>query len=997
MIKNRKFLAVILTIFLVITSAMPVAVMAGTSLNNPDATLCGSLGMLIGEGNGLTEEYLAKVPTRIQAAMLYLRLKGLENEAKNYIGASNFDDVKKAPWAENVMAYLKAHPELGMVGMGDNKFSPDTNINAQGYYKILLEALGYKAGVDFAWENTISFANSKGLFKAANETNFTLNSLATATVEALKTTVKESAETLAGTLSRAGIFNSAQLDALAASNISLTALGFDVAVKSSSTINIKFNAKVTDTSKVTAVVLKDNTAVDSLNSLWTSDGLELNLTKTTKYEKGSYTVQVMYDSKVLGSKSLDISQEKVATISFIPKIVLKTSDIKGEVSYKAYNQYGEDISTSPLINNIIWASSAESVTVDLKNTKLILTKNGTPGVNQLKDLKVISIAGYDNSTSLTVSEQLDISDGFGLVKDIKFLGISNPDGKTDITVDSKDRFFIGYEAYDEQGRKIDTYSLMSNPGNFGLYTSNPAINAHVVRDPDNTSRALIEIDTHTASGTAEISGVVLSTGKKAVINVEVKKGAVLTSFVIEAPAAGIPINERVEIPYKALDQNGNLIKDFDLINGKLLFIVVDGGTSTIVGERNQAGEYVLTGRFDQIKKYTVKVVIIETNVSVDYAVETKAASVPTTIAAISRDIISDGIVENGEIKADFVKNPAFKILDQNGIEISLGDKYVFGDKNYYINAKSQDQQKVAVYINKTMAYKSNEIILIGGTVRGTTTITFELCSDSDLIPSNGKEVLDVKDVTISNIDRKDILSYSFAKLPVIYADPELTANDKYISISTQKQQYAADIKVYGSMSGGKTVALDPVIGAGRNILTMTVTDPKKFDVDLLNRKLLAKPYGNEIIVTDKLTATIQGANGVITTISTDVSSSKDVPIAQSIDAAVKPGSSIKLTKDSLTCTLAMFNGSIAGKELRSYNATGNETIKSDVYFVIKDQYGITGLTPSYFAITKTQGNGTVLINPTTGLISGTAYSGDQYMVTAVTNNGLTKTITINIQ
>jgi hypothetical protein len=300
-------------------------------------------------------------------------------------------------------------------------------------------------------------------------------------------------------------------------------------------------------------------------------------------------------------------------------------------------------------------------------------------------------------------------------------------------------------------------------------------------------------------------------------------------------------------------------------------------------------------------------------------------------------------------------------------------------------------------MNNTMAYKNNEIVLIGGTTRGTTTVTFELCSDTDLNPANGKEVLDVKDVTVSNIDRKDIASYSFGNIPVIYADPELTANDKYSSISTQKQQYAADIKVIGKMSGGGTVALDPIIGAGRSVLTMTVTDPRKFDVDLVYKKLLAKPYGNEITVTDKLTATIQGANGIITTISTDVASSKDVPVAQSIDVVVKPDSAIKLSKDSLTCTLAMFNSSIAGKELRSYNSVGNETIKSDVFFVIKDQYGITGLTPVYFALTKSQGSGTVTINPTTGLISGTANSGDQYVVTAVTNNGLTKMITINIQ
>ena len=57
------------------------------------AYLCSELGVLLGEGSGVTDEYLAKDSTRVQAAYLTLRLVGKETEAENYPEDDNFDDV----------------------------------------------------------------------------------------------------------------------------------------------------------------------------------------------------------------------------------------------------------------------------------------------------------------------------------------------------------------------------------------------------------------------------------------------------------------------------------------------------------------------------------------------------------------------------------------------------------------------------------------------------------------------------------------------------------------------------------------------------------------------------------------------------------------------------------------------------------------------------------------------------------------------------------------
>ncbi|MGN1058963.1 MAG: family 10 glycosylhydrolase, partial [Clostridia bacterium] len=155
-------------------------------------------GMLIGEGDGVTAAYIKTVPTRVQAAVLVLRLRGLEEEAKAYAGTDNFADAD-AEWSKNILAYIKAHPEYGMIGVGDNRFDPKAEINAQQYAKILLEALGYQYNVDFTWEETRAKAESVGL-SVQNDGRFTVEALSDATVSALSLPVKDGSMTLLGSV-----------------------------------------------------------------------------------------------------------------------------------------------------------------------------------------------------------------------------------------------------------------------------------------------------------------------------------------------------------------------------------------------------------------------------------------------------------------------------------------------------------------------------------------------------------------------------------------------------------------------------------------------------------------------------------------------------------------------------------------------------------------------------------------------------------------------------
>jgi len=165
-----------------------------------DAKYLEKMNILKGDGNGVNEDYLSKGTTRIQAAVIYLRLLGLEDEALKFSSGDNFADADTLAWEEgrNILAYLKANPQLGWIGVGEGKFDPNGPATAQMIYKVLLEALGYKEGQDFTYDNTLNFAADKGLTRISDVKGQISNAdLAVAIREALDKPIADGTKTLA--------------------------------------------------------------------------------------------------------------------------------------------------------------------------------------------------------------------------------------------------------------------------------------------------------------------------------------------------------------------------------------------------------------------------------------------------------------------------------------------------------------------------------------------------------------------------------------------------------------------------------------------------------------------------------------------------------------------------------------------------------------------------------------------------------------------------------
>jgi hypothetical protein len=283
--KTRKLLAVVLAVAM-LASFISIPVFA-----EGEGAILEDLGILTGtDEDGVSPAYLASTATRAQAALIHLRLFGLEADALAFEGTETFLDAATATeYWQPILEYLKANPELGWQGYEGN-FMPTAAINGQQFTKVLLVALGYVEGTDFTYEETMTFAAGIGLDALADMAaeDLTMEDVAVALVQALglKTTGVED-WTLISQLVADGLIDEAAAEAA----------GFEVmdpafVVVSAAATGVKEVTVVmsTDIPEGTAVTLKKGTIGIVTTKVVTGDTVVL--TGLYNFNPGTYTVTV---------------------------------------------------------------------------------------------------------------------------------------------------------------------------------------------------------------------------------------------------------------------------------------------------------------------------------------------------------------------------------------------------------------------------------------------------------------------------------------------------------------------------------------------------------------------------------------------------------------------------------------------------------------------------------------------------------------------------------
>lgn len=795
-----------------------------------------------------------------------------------------------------------------------------------------------------------------------------------------------------------------------------------VKVASATNIQVTFNAAPTDTSKVTFTVQRNTTPV-TVTASW--NGAVATLTSDQNLPEGTYSVAVKNDTTDLGTSTVDVTAQKIAKISITSSKLgvqnVTTGNGIGYATYAVFDQYGNDITSQSLANNLTFQTGVGSAT----------GRNGiikvTPSMNLLQFSTVV-LTGYDSTSGVSTSATLAVSTQVGTLSDIKLGELTNADGKKLTAGDTASLFYVSYTATDMSGNQTQDYDMVHDGlilnNSDQITTSSPYVTATVVHDPSDSTKAAIQVQVTGSNSdvTMDLPLVMTAmtyTGSTSALNTTLYKASAVDTFTLMAPAYDIAVGDSKSIPFVAYDQNGKqLTKASDLGTVNFSTNVTPGvnvdGTLKLTFAPTTKGTQVITAT-TATGKYSSLTINVQEKAVADTLTVDSSVLVPimqgdviggTTDKPIYATKIGDALnaaAQNLDFGWD---NGGLTLKDQYGrvIDMTTVDSTKAG---YSVTVSSSDPSVVDAA--GTAQVGQNEMTLTA-LQPGTATLTLKLFSSATVkadgtTPRDPSVAVDTKTVTVSVVKNSDIKDYTVSTL----ANPVYTANTTSSAVAvTNDYDYKFNPKVYGTTSSGAKVLLagTPIVGASLSNTTdftlfkggpsasgSTITTTMTYPTSYSGVKVIANKYADstKTSASATLAITILGADGAIHPVNTTVSSTNASPVAASVDKYVDTsvtgisvsGDVVKLDGSVTGSYAALLNGTLA-----KYSAAG---VTSNVYIAPTDQYGTTAQ-PLTFYVTGT--SGTFSMN-SDGTINTYGTKGDKVKISGVTKNGLVKTIEID--
>jgi hypothetical protein len=679
----KKTLALVLALAMVFST---ITVAFAEDTLSADAQTCADLGMLKGETGKVDAAYVATAPTRLQAAVMFLRLKGLEAEALAFTGKDNFADGDIL-WADgaNLLAYLKANPQLGWVGDGTN-FNPSARITAKEYYKVLLETLGYKqtsAEVvgDFKWDNVVEYAATVGLSKVADVAKFTVNDLATATVEALKTNVKDTETTLVASLVEAGKISKAA--AIEAGLVAGAPAAVTVAVKKASAAG---NAAVD-------VIYEDDVDAAAGNAaVYSIDGLAINAVTVTGSDSVRLDTAAMTSGKVykltVGEKTVQFTGVK--KVSGGPEIKDAISEDVEEVVI-TFNKNIDLATGTDVANYSIAGVTIVSAEIDPDDQdEVILTTEGLKNKTKYT-VKVTNVKSVDG-----VSKKSD-SESFTSKYDLVAPKISG-----DIEVQTIERIVVKFteKVSKETAEDLANYSIKIDEKDGAsleivsvTWDDDDENNVEIVTEPME-KREDYKLSITNIADQRKVPNVIAKNATKTFKGVAEDKAAPNWDSIRTLSPTTILVSfkdaSRID-ESSALDLNNYELKDLNVESIK-----------TIKDEWKEFKALLTVEEMETGKNYELKITDIldefgnamkETKKTASGSSNSFGAAYPTSVKAIEEDTIQ--IVFNDEVDEDSAENIANYDIDE-GIGAPTEAKYEYkaliekGKKEHVVTLKVND-------------------------------------------------------------------------------------------------------------------------------------------------------------------------------------------------------------------------------------------------------------------------------------------------------------------
>ena len=215
MFMKKKLVCLVLTALMVLSIMPATAFAAQVKCERPlqfEENIATELKKLnLFKGVSETDFALRKVPTRIEALVIMLRLRGKESEILAGAYTHPFTDVPS--WANNYVGYAY---ENGLTkGISASKFGTDNATDVQ-FLTFVLRALGYSdANGDFTWDNPYDLAEDLGVLDCSVTTGsgFLRADCASISYNALSANLRDGSGTLADKLIGDGVFTKSAYDA----------------------------------------------------------------------------------------------------------------------------------------------------------------------------------------------------------------------------------------------------------------------------------------------------------------------------------------------------------------------------------------------------------------------------------------------------------------------------------------------------------------------------------------------------------------------------------------------------------------------------------------------------------------------------------------------------------------------------------------------------------------------------------------------------------------
>lgn len=935
----KKATAFALAALLLVTSVPNVLANATTSQDKLNKLV--ELSVIFGEGDGVDG---TKTMTRYRSIAMMLRLKGLEEDmqAFDYEGKENFADAAgKSGYVQKLMAYIKANPELGVVGYPDGTFKPLESITAQEHTRIMLEVLGYEAGTDYNWSTVAEKAVEVGLATSVagieEDTDFNVYDLATLTYDGLSINAKGDNITLGEKLNYVIVETVKELE------VTASATG-------AKKLTVEFNQEV-DSTKATFAVKKGSVNINFTGVEFAADNKSAEVTLASKLTEGSYDITVTGLSEEAKTATVVAENEKVGSVDFANTNLVLTSGTTAEFKATVLNQYGEDITSTKLAGLTI-TPSVGAVTARTASTGIVELTAGAFAADDKVTVSLIdATSGKFKSATLTVVAA-------AAVAEIEIASLYHADDETLDVNSTATEFKLVIDAKDQYGNDVTAGMLTTDTIVTVSDTTKFNVGAFGTTTIDGESKLTLPLAGPITAGTATVNIISKSTGDLATMAIEVKAAAKVDTLTISAPSL-VVAGEKVNIPFEAVDQFGNAITKEATLTAGMNSLTTSAGAIAFQPDyvNNTAVlELDLTG---QAAAGTVIITgVTGTNELVQLTLSMQAPATPSII----------------ESTGDFVANMAINgtaTLDENDIVVK--DQYGrvfdmstnFGDTKYVITAVSSD---AAVTLGAA-EFKANDdtIGFTAAATKGSAEITLELAAwtDTALNPAavDASELTVVSESTYTFtskvVAKEDIVSYEIADYDKLYHD------------STTLGTHGIALTVYGTLENGDKVTVPASF--------YTVTD---------NDTQLTYAAGNLDSVTGYVWASDE--------------TEREVPVIVTVDATSGPVILIKnvtiYKKAPEATTYAIADGgntTVEDKDNYIISATAaniDSQVKVDTEIAAvvsaKDQYGVA---IAEGALTN------IITNLPAGKTIATVAAGETFNVTTITADGTTMTFKVIVK